>query len=242
MPSTPYTINIIIILLTLIYASYLDLKKREIDDWVWIVSVVVGFPIMLYEQLIIQGAAYVYLLIVSIVLTIVLAIGFYKAGLYGGADAKALITIALLLPLAFDGVRIHPFLPISTLLNGLIASLSIPLVMLPLNLYKILIKKENLFEGIDEHAVRKAVALLLGTKIKNPEKHKFWGPMEWQTEDGRRRFNFSPSIDSFWSQLSSGEWATPSIPLVVFITVGFVIDLFFGDIFSHVVKLLSSLG
>jgi preflagellin peptidase FlaK len=240
MPSTLYTLDVIIALLALIYASYLDLKKREIDDWVWIVAVLAGFPIMLYDQLVIQGGAHFYLLIVSIILTIALAIGFYKAGLYGGADAKALIMIALLLPLTFNGVRIHPFLPISTLLNGLISSLSIPLVMLPLNLYRILIKKENLFEGIDEHFVRKAIALLLGTKIRNPDKHKFWGPMETRIEDGRRRFNFSPSIESFWSPLSSGEWATPSIPLVVFITVGFVIDLLFGDIFSHVVKLFIS--
>ncbi len=240
MPLTLYTVNIIITLLTLLYASYLDLKKREIDDWVWVVAVLFGFPIMLYDQLVIQGAAYSYLLIISIILTVTLAIGFYKGGFYGGADAKALITIALLLPLASHGVRIHPFLPISTLLNGLISSLSILAIMLPLNLYRILIKKENIFEGIDENIARKAIALLLGTRIKNPDKYKFWGPMEIRTKEGKRRFNFSPSIESFWSQLSSGEWATPSIPLVVFITVGFVIDLFFGDIFSHIVRAVIS--
>ncbi|MEM3395582.1 MAG: prepilin peptidase [Nitrososphaerota archaeon] len=240
MQTTPFLVNVIIVLLALLYASYLDLKKREIDDWVWIASVVIGFPIMLYDQLIIQEAHNIILVIVSISLTIVLGIGFYKAGFYGGADAKALITISLVLPLMHNGVRIHPFLPISTLLNGLISSLSIPLVMLPLNLYKLLIKKENLFENIDDHPVRKAIALFLGTKIKNPDRHKFWGPMEIQTKDGRRKFNFSPSFESFWAPLSSGEWATPSIPLVVFITAGFIIDLILGDIFSHLVYLFTS--
>ncbi len=239
MPSMLIELNVLIILLTLLYASYLDLKKREIDDWVWIVSSIVGFPIMIYEHIIIQEATYVYLLIISIMLTVALAIGFYKAGLYGGADAKALITISLVLPLMLKGVRIHPFLPISTLLNGLIISLVIPLVMLPLNLYKLLIKKENLFEGIDETTIRKVIALLIGTKIKDPSKHKFWGAMEIRTNDGKRKLIFSPSFESFWSPLRSGEWATPSIPLVVFITVGFIIDIIFGDLFSHWINLLS---
>lgn len=238
MQTNLFLANVIIILSALLYASYLDMKKREIDDWVWIVSIVIGFPTMLYDQLIIQEAINIHLVVVSIILTIALAVGFYKAGLYGGADAKALITISLVLPLMFNGVRIHPFLPISTLLNGLISSLSIPLVMLPLNLYRLLIRKENIFEGIDENPIRKTIALFLGTKIKNPEKHKYWGPMEVQTRDGKRKFNFSPSFESFWSPLSSGEWATPSIPLVVFITAGFIIDLTIGDIFSHVINLL----
>ncbi|MEM4449939.1 MAG: prepilin peptidase, partial [Nitrososphaerota archaeon] len=116
MQTTPFLVNVIIVLLALLYASYLDLKKREIDDWVWIASVVIGFPIMLYDQLIIQEAHNIILVIVSISLTIVLGIGFYKAGFYGGADAKALITISLVSPLMHNGVRIHPFLPISTLL------------------------------------------------------------------------------------------------------------------------------
>ena len=49
MQTTPFLVNVIIVLLALLYASYLDLKKREIDDWVWIASVVIGFPIMLYD-------------------------------------------------------------------------------------------------------------------------------------------------------------------------------------------------
>jgi len=39
------------------------------------------------------------LLVLSIRLTAVLALGIYYAGLYGGADAKALIAIAVTLPL-----------------------------------------------------------------------------------------------------------------------------------------------
>jgi Flp pilus assembly protein protease CpaA len=227
------------LLLTLFYASYRDLNERLVDDWVWLTCASITTPITAYSLLL--GSLNPLLAIVSIALTIVLSVLFYMAGLYGGADAKALIVIGLASPLSTGGERYHPFTPLSVLLNGLIISLAIPATLALINTYRVLIRREDIFrEFKHEKTHRKILAIFLGTVLKNPEKRKYWAPME--EFSGEWRFRFTVGIEEFWRPLRPGGWATPSIPLLVPMLGGLLLNYAIGDLSALLVKLLTLRG
>ncbi|MEM0482467.1 MAG: prepilin peptidase [Nitrososphaerota archaeon] len=231
--------NSSLLLVTLFYASYQDLNDRLVDDWVWLSCASITAPVTLYSLLL--GSLNPLLTTISISLTIMLSILFYMAGLYGGADAKALIVIGLASPLSIGGERYHPFTPITILLNGLIISLAIPLTLALINTYRVLIRGEDIFrEFKNEKTHRKILAIFLGTVLKNPEKRKYWAPME--EFSGGWRFRFTVGIEEFWRPLRPGGWATPSIPLLVPILGGLLLNYALGDLSALFVKLLTLRG
>lgn len=238
MPASLLALRATLLAATLIYASYQDLKRREVDDWVWLLSASIIGPLTLYNYFFLQPGD-VLLASASVALISILAYAFYKADLYGGADAKSLALIALSIPLVDTGQRIHPFLGISTLFNGLVFSLIVPLSMLSLNLYKLIVRREDLFRGMEEEATyRKVLAVLVGTRVSSRGRFRFWGSMERLDSGGVRRFNFSPSIESFDRFLEGDGWATPAIPFIVFLTAGYLLDILWGDLFSVFLSLL----
>ncbi len=227
------------LLVTLFYASYQDLNERLVDDWVWLTCASITAPVTTYSLLL--GNLNPLLATISISMTIVLSILFYTAGLYGGADAKALIVVGLASPLSTGGVRYHPFTPLTVLLNGLIISLIIPTSLALINTYRILIKREDIFrEFKHEKTHRKILAIFLGTILNNPERRKYWAPME--EFSGEWRFRFTVGIEEFWRPLRPGGWATPSIPLLVPILGGLLLNHALGDLSALFVKLLTLSG
>lgn len=177
--------------------------------------------------------------IVSISITAALSVLFYLLGLYGGADAKALIVISLSSPLSSTGIRYHPFTPLTVLLNGLLISLIIPIAMVAINLYRITVRREDLFKDFrHEKTHRKIMALFLGTVITNPRKGRFWASME--EFKGDWRFRFTVSIEEYWKPLRPGGWATPSIPLIIPIFVGLLLNYLIGDLSALMIKSLFS--
>ncbi|MCX8203194.1 MAG: prepilin peptidase, partial [Nitrososphaeria archaeon] len=114
-------------------ASYQDVKTREIEDRVWLVSGAAGAVLTVAEILATPG----YPLAaagLSALLTAVIAVGVFYLGLYGGADAKALLVAGATLPLsswigsAYEVWRqgssfANPFFPLTLLGNALLLSL-----------------------------------------------------------------------------------------------------------------------
>ena len=156
-----------------------------------------------------------------------MAFGFYFLGFYGGADAKAILLVSIGLPL-YQGRSIHPFTGLSTLTNGLLFSLILPLAILIYNLTQ-LIRGRNIFEGFDcESHLRKFLALFFGVRLKNAKNKKFWFIMEEKNHVRRFKFGlFSLEL----SEIDRDDvWATPGIPLLIFITAGFIHYIFLGDL------------
>ncbi len=221
----------------LLYSSYKDLLERLVDDWVWLATASVTTPITAYQLLI--GALSPPLTAISLGVTAIMSYLFYKLGLYGGADAKALMVLGLSTPLTNFGLRYHPFTPVTVLLNSLLLSLSLPLAMLLINLYRIFVRREKLFAELkEERLYKKALAVFLGTVLKKPERHRFWAPME-EYRNGWV-LKLSPKIEDFWSTPRPGGWATPSIPLLVFITIGAALNYMVGDLSALFLAVLFS--
>ncbi|MCS6787774.1 MAG: prepilin peptidase [Aigarchaeota archaeon] len=220
-------------------ASVMDLRRREVDDWVWLLLASLTLPSTAYLYVLRHDSDYPLMATASIAVSTVVALLFYRLGFYGGADAKAVIAIAIALPVSLDGNRFHPFVPITSLLNGLLISLSVPSALLAYNLLvRPLLKGERVFEGLEGvPAHLKLGALLLGTRVDWPK--SFWAKV---TVGSGKRLSFSPPLDDYFSDPSASSservWATPGIPLIVFIAVGHVVNLLYGDLLFPVVRTL----
>jgi len=214
----------------LLYTSFLDVKKREVPDKVWILFSILGI-ILNYSQYEIIS----YLL--SLGITAAISFSLYFLGFYGGADAKALVTLSLLLPYYPANYSFHTIAPIITLTNGIFITLTLPLSFLLINAFKI-IKGEKIFEGFEEEGkLRKLIAIILGFRSKKVRRFMF--PLE-KEEEGKRKFDFK--LLGWYSDYVKEEdkWVTPAIPLLVFISLGFLFMILFGDIISFLMYKLKS--
>ena len=214
---------------TMLYASYSDWVSREVDDKVWIVSGIIGGALTALDLILTWSLRYLILALISIGFGCGLAYAFYYFGFYGGADAKAVMVISIGLPLYYPRMRIHPFTGLASLSNGLLISLIIPISMLIINLSTIL-RGEKIFEGFEhESRIRKLAALFFGIRVRDARRRKFWLPLE-EERDGRRYFSFNILTFELEEPKRDDSWVTPGLPLLLFITTGFLTFILLGDL------------
>lgn len=208
-------------------ASFFDLKKREINDILWI-----GFSALSAVLIFLSPDIWVSLRIVGISLIIApIALVLWRFGVFGGADAFCLIVLASLAPMfTLNTSQITPF---STLTNTAILSVTPLFVNLCRNVVSIL-RKEDIFEGIDETRTKKMIAVFIGYKAKNP---KYSFSLE-RVVDGKKRLDFSlKHAEQALFCNDHGVWVTPGVPYVLYITAGFVIQVLYGDIIFNAIRL-----
>ena len=164
-----------------------------------------------------------------IVAPIVLII--WRIGFFGGADAFAIVVLAALVPqITLTDEMITPF---TILTNAVIISI-IPLFF---NLFRNLIelaRKNDIFEGFNEPLGKKITAMFLGYKAKNP---KYGFSLEKKAGKGKKLNLVLHHAEYAEFCTKPNTWITPGVPYMLFITAGFIAQLFFGDI---IFKLFSS--
>jgi len=203
----------------LIIASIVDVWKREIHDYFWIGFGVGGFLLIFINSDIIPH-------LVNIGIALIIApfvIFIWRLGLFGGADAFALIALAVIAPLATFSE--NPVTPFTTLSNAVILFI----VPISINVIRNLIstiKHENIFEGFEESQFRKICAIMIGYKAKNP---KFCFAIE-KTVKGKKKINLKiQHAENQQYCTKPNTWITPGIPYMLLITGGFFIQLAYGD-------------
>ena len=220
------TLKVIIALAFLIYSSILDLKDRRVPNRVWIWMLATLLPFTVYE--VTFRVDEILFAVIGTLLVIALSIFFYAIKAYGGADAKALIVIALTFPFYPE---ISPFLiakgtvlALSTLANSLIFT---PFIILFLFVRNVLYEG---FKAFKEHPL----GFLIGYKVKISDirHHKLL-----QVIRNGEIVNLYTGIDvEGWivDELKKAGlekvWVTPKLPFLVFITIGFLIAVTFGDL------------
>lgn len=224
----------------LLYTSYLDLKKREVEDKVWIVFGLVGALLQTYAVL--NGETGVVQLALALVLATAIGMGLYFFGFYGGADGKALIVIGILVPHFVPNTGLYTIAPLMILTNGILISILLPIAILLFNILRLL-RKRQIFEGFAEPFHRKILACFLGYK-QTGKPRDFQFLMEKTVPDGDsgvevRKFDFSLMRDDF--ETKSGTWVTPGIPLLVFFTAGYFAMLFYGDLVIGLIQFVARL-
>ncbi len=148
----------------------------------------------------------------------------------GGADAKCLISLALLFPL-YPGLWSLPLLGLPTELAQLL--LPFPLMVLFLaSVLSITILPYFLMRNIIRRDIRFPQSLL-GKRIPIDvaEKGHYW-PMERVREDGTVEVKSTPQGEDFNALRQAGAgmvWVTPKIPLLIPMTVALVILIIIGN-------------
>jgi len=247
--------RIIISLIFLVYASWSDFKTREVSNNVWIVFAPTAFLLTFAQFLLfppigdmLQSMIYYG---ISLVITSVFSIALFYVGAFGGADAKALICIALAIP---EPSLIEPLsgfvsfiFPITVFSNGVIVAALSVFYALIRNLWR-KIAGQKLFEDFESESFgRKALALLCGYKVSVADLEKsFLYPLEdfqtTQQGETKRRLLLFPKdenreeiVERIIKAKNEGKlqnmvWATPGLPMLIFITIGLILALTVGDI------------
>jgi preflagellin peptidase FlaK len=202
------------------YASYTDVTKREVSDYIWIVFGALSVVLLFLEPQFWQALTNVGISL--IVAPIVLII--WRLGMFGGADAFAIIVLALLVPqITMSENTITPF---TILTNAVIISIIPFFVNLVRNLIAI-VNKNDIFEGFSETRKKRIIALFIGYKAKNP-KYSF----SIEKKVGKHKKLNLVMHHAEYAEFCEkpNTWVTPGIPYMLFITAGFLVQLFYGDI------------
>lgn len=266
-------------------ASYQDVKTREIDDRVWLVSGAAGAVLTAAE--IITTPGYPLLAAgLSALLTAVIAVGVFYLGLYGGADAKALLVAAVTLPLSpwvgaayavwrQGSLFVNPFFPLTLLGNALFLSLLLVPSCLAWNLYSRL-SGERLFDGVSASPLQKLAALLTAVRVKPSTAASVHFNLIERPVVGRENSTKSKTGDSaagsesnaavqeagvwelkLFSRISEEDydrekeeqfralagirrkvWATPAIPMIVFLLAGYLVSFIWGDLIFGLISFI----
>lgn len=225
-------------------ASILDLKDREIPDKVWAIFGGFGALLLVLElsdassPLRQSGTTLpLFLMRYGIGIALISGIGYatYKTGLFGGADPKALVAIAIILPYFDTAFRIHDFTALTVLTNALIVSLSGMAFNVIRNTIS-LMRGISIFDGVAENGLKKALAFAVGF-YSSDSSGKFLFAMEEKDENGLRRFRFNPSSYGEFETETRRRWVTQALPFILYIGIGFAITIAVGDLFGMLIRL-----
>lgn len=227
--------------------AYYDLKTREVDDRLWTVFGAAG--VVLYAWEYVSGAmADLQMVMVSVSLPAAIAIALYRYGFFGGADAKALVAISVILPTYYPTMPfyVHPITAITVLTNAVLFALAVPLYNALSNLAKVA-RGGRIFEGFEEERKwRKILACLVGTPTLNTKKMRHCSVIECPADEGKKKFSFRLNSDDYddscgcdmcsYSRAAAGgpTWLSQNLPFLVFMLVGFLAAMLFGDILFQV--------
>lgn len=212
-------IRIVLAIAMLGIATVSDIRKREINDIIWVVfgaigAILIPFAGNLNDELLKIGIS---MIIAPIALII------WRFGLFGGADAFALIVLAVLAPNMTLGGTITPF---TVLTNAVLLSV-VPLFINATRNAILVARKVDIFEGFDETRKRKVLAAFIGYRAANP---KFGFSIE-QKNGKRKKLKLSMHHAEHAAFCEKKDtWITPGVPYMIFIFAGFVIQLVYGDI------------
>jgi len=221
----------------LAYASYSDLKTREVSDKLWVIFSLIGIAFNSIALIFDFTFQLLTLIIASIVITFLISFTLYYLGFFGGADMKALIVIALLLP-TYDSLNyllLHPFISITSLTNGSFLVLSLPIIFFIKNTIRYF-QGKDIFAGFEgERLWKKVLVCFLGYRVKKADEGNFLMSLE-RIVDDKKRFHISLLTDEDYV---SGEdvWVTPGVPLLIFISLGFISTVLFGDFLTLIFRL-----
>ena len=227
----------------LFYSCVLDLRERRIPNRVWKWMLLALIPFTTYEALnktsyqLVFGAT-------GTTLMVSLAYLFYRMGAYGGADAKALMVIAVTFPFYPElppfpvlnkGFGIFAF---STLSNSVIAAPFMVVIFAIRNLIR------EGYTAFREHPV----GFLFGYRVDVADFPEFHNLL--QVVRGGKVVNLRRGIEPDVAETGIDElealkkagcekvWATPQLPFLIFITAGFLLATFLGDLVVFVITLV----
>ncbi len=243
----------------LLYSSWSDYKTREVSNKVWIVLAPTAFALTL-TTLFLYQSDHLTLYGICFGLTTAFALILFYAGGFGGADAKALMCMALALPfypqnlnlpLANQASPISSFFfPVTVFSNAVFFAVAFAAGMFLHNIAHTRRSRDLFREKYENGSMgRKILTLVTGTKVslETLKKKWYWYPMEdvnrvEDEEQPRKTLLILPKdegreavVERLQTAAEKGDigdtvWATPGLPMLIFITLGLIVALGLGDV------------
>ena len=237
------------------YACLTDWRQRRAPNQLWYIMGAAGLVFDLYAfwrsgfdtyfaVWLAAGVAFIYLLVYLI----------FRLGGFGGADAKALIALAIMFPVhpmialagaAFPaaGDIMSPVFALSVLGNAVVLTIVVPIGVLAYNLLTVPIGEvaANPLGAVTGY--KASIGSLRGKHLRLMHRY--------EEADGKveRRMAFRGSeLDdgalarlARWrdeGKIGDRVWVTPKLPFLIPITLGFLAGVFYGDILMQVIAIL----
>jgi len=236
-------------------SSWYDFKTREVNNRMWMLFASLGFILSFLQFCLAEGDPFLILWVISFLVTTVISLALFYLGFFGGADAKALISLSIALPVYPSTVDPYfkvlvPLFPLTVFGNALLGSSLLIFVIAGYNLAKLIQSRGRLFEGLEEEPFwKKTLAFMIGFKVDvdrlKSGSHNISLEYFSRGEDGKivRHLRISPRLDEeqiqkkefsedFPREIRGKIWVTPGLPLLLFVTAGFVAALLIGDIIT----------
>ena len=220
-------------IIILSYASYTDIKTRRASNLLWLIMGSCGAILLIIQYFTIGFENIFYLAFIPIII-IFMYVLFNLRLIFGGADAKAIMALAILAPLEPEILHLplwsESVMPFSWIIfsNAVILFILIPLSLLIYNI----IKKNLEFPYC-----------ILGYKMSvKKAKQSFVWPLK-KIDNGKRKFCYMPKEFNAEKELKVFEskgvkeiWITPKVPFMIPLLAGFLVSFFFGDILSYIIQ------
>lgn len=240
-------IRVVISLVFLAVASFFDYKTRSLPDIIFIVFMPIAGTLTVVGILFTNDpitSLINFALFVTITTAIFLIIG--RIGFFGEADTLIMISLSLAIPWPplsnikpiLGANTVLPILSISIFDNALLASvLTLPYAFISNMIWKFRTGK-RLFEGFEgESYMKKLGAVLFCIKKEKPRVKSYDMISE---EDGKLTlFNKVQEEDLSHEELQElpeNVFVSFAIPMVIFIFIGFITAIFFGDFIIFIIK------
>ena len=244
----------------LLYASWRDYKTREVANRVWAIYAPSALFLSLAELLIYDLSKLPFFGLSFGVTAAFAIILFYSGGFGGAdskalmciALALPFSTETLFTPIVPSGVSplSQNIFPLTIFSNSVLFAAASGIYMLLRNLIQRVAAGEKLFEGTlaTESIGKKILVMITGYKVSVAKLKEKWHvyPMEDVDDNGENQLKrklvvvprdegrneiverLSKAVDT--GKISDHVWATPGLPMLIFVTIGLIIALLFGDL------------
>jgi len=243
-------LKILICLPFLLYSCYSDVKTRRVSNDLWPKMLGAASILILYD-LYQFGIWYLGMTVLSAVIIFIFVYFLFQLNLFGGADAKILIVIAIIMPvypvLSIFDLQLplwgHPPIPIfayTVFSNSVILTIIVPLGMAMYNLLhtpirEILEKPFYIFIGYKSQIsnLKGHIKLMEEFNIKGNSVTVSFRRSGVKIDDDVKRDLIKAQKKKL---IGDTVWVTPGIPFMIPITAGFITAIIFGDIIFYLIS------
>lgn len=236
-------VKIILCLFFLVLASYQDYKERRVSDRIFTVFMPIATALTLAEIALSTnpvGNLITFALYLGVSTILFYAVYFF--GLFGGADAKMLIALSMAMPWPLSIIKpvlgfSFPVFPISLLNDSLLVTvLTLPFALASNLIWKM--KKGQLFKGLEaESTLKKIGALIFCVKKDKKEIEPYHMIAE---ENGKitlfKKVQEEDITPEQVEKLPESVFITFSVPMIIFITIGFAASVLLGDMIIFLIS------
>lgn len=237
----------------LLYSCYTDLKIRRVSNQVWKVMLIGGSLFVVYD-IINTGMPALLRLVLSAGIIFIFVYILFQFGTFGGADAKCLIVLAIIIPVypqielfgveyPLMGIPLINLFAFTVFGNAVLLTIVVPLGLFFYNLialkpHEILKDPAYLFVGY-----KTDISKMQGRHIKLIHE-RFLVDSVLQTRFKRGGVDIEEDIIKELETFAHNDmmdrhvWVTPGMPFIIPITLGFYVAIFFGDLIFYVTRQL----